>query len=64
MAHRQLSFVALSLLALGATWFEPQAQGPYAPLGAGVRRFAEVNDARTARVSSWDQTGEIKTVSR
>ena len=46
MAHRQLSFVALSLLALGATGFEPQAQDPYAPLGAGVRRFAEVNDAR------------------
>ena len=61
MAHRRLPWLALPLLALGITGFGTRVQeDSYAPLGAGVRRFAEVSDARTARISSWDQTGGNK----
>ena len=51
MAHRRLPWLALPLLALGVTGFGTRVQeDSYAPLGAGVRRFAEVSDARTARI--------------
>jgi D-arabinan exo alpha-(1,3)/(1,5)-arabinofuranosidase (non-reducing end) len=61
MRHRRLSLVILTLLALGASLFGMQAkEETYAPMSAFVRQFAGIQDARTARISSWDQTGGNK----